>query len=394
MNISKTAKSLTHSTTLKLNEKAAILHQKGESIIHLGGGEPLSDPPSAAISAIQDLLKSRTIHYAPAGGTRKLKQAIVKYTSKYYQKDICEENVIATVGAKQALFLTLQSIINIGDEVVFPAPYWVSYPEMVKICGGIPKTVIPKADIFHPTIEDIQKIVTKKTKAIILNSPNNPSGSLYSDDFIADVIAVCEKNNLYLIMDDIYQRLVFDGKTAVSSLKLVTESIENCKLIVVNGVSKQYAMTGFRLGWAIGNSKIIKIMAKLQAHQTTAPSLLADTAATAALIGNQSDVENLRASLENKRNILISSLNEINGVKPFNSEGTYYCFADFRKYSGNSAKLSEFLVEKAKVITVPGIAFGVDGYLRISFCRSVAEIKEGVERIKHALLNNYTQNLI
>ncbi len=387
MSISQIAKSLTPSATLKLNEKAAILRQKGNPVIHLGGGEPISQPSVFAINALQDLLKSGEIRYTPAGGTSQIKKAIVQYTHDYYQKEVHNNNIIATIGAKQALVLALQSIINPKDEVVFPAPYWVSYPEMVKICGGIPKSMIPANNVYHPVIADIENVVTSKTKTIIINSPNNPSGAVYTEQFIEDIIAYCEKQDIYLIMDDIYQRLIYDGKTPISSYKYVTKSIEDSKLIVINGVSKQYAMTGFRLGWAVANSKLIKVMSKFQAHQTTAPSILSDKAAVAALTNDQSCVENLRSALEIKRDALVSGLRKINGVKVFKSEGTFYCFADFSVYSKNSAELAEYLIDTAQVITVPGIAFGLDGFLRISFCRDIDEIEEGVHRIKNALSN-------
>lgn len=239
MSISIIGISIGESVTLLLNETAAILKAKGEPLIHLGGGEPESRTPIDAITNFTGLLNSGEIRYTPVDGTIEMKQAIIRYTEEYYDKKVDPENVIASNGAKQAIMVALRAILDPQDEVIFPAPYWVSYPEMVKLCGAIPVPVRPEDGTFHPGIQDIEMNVTSYTKAIILNSPNNPSGIIYSDEFMADIVKFCEKEGLYLVMDDIYHRLVFDRKKPANYYKYAKDIDENSKMIIVNSVSKQ-----------------------------------------------------------------------------------------------------------------------------------------------------------
>ena len=306
---------------------------------------------------------------------------------------VAPENVIASSGAKQAIMVALQAILNPQEEVIFPAPYWVSYPEMVKLCQGIPVPAPPEDGTFYPRIQDIEQRVGSYTKAVMINSPNNPSGAMYSEEFIADVVEFCEKRDLYLIMDDIYHRLVFDGKKPVNCYDYAKDLSDNSKLIVINGVSKQYAMTGFRIGWAVANKKLIEVMANIQSQQTSGPSVLLQKAAVGALNGSQSSVENLRLTLQNNRDVMLDYLNSFDGVKVTKPDGTFYCFADFSAYEKDSVKLSNFLIDKVQVLTVPGAAFGMDGYLRLSYCGSVEEIIEGIERMKWALDPNSPNEL-
>ena len=274
-----------------------------------------------------------------------------------------------------------------------PAPYWVSYPEMAKLCGAIGVAALPEDGTFYPKIQDIEQKVGSYTKAVIINSPNNPSGVMYSEEFISDVVSYCEKKDIYLIMDDIYHRLVFDGKKPINCYKYAKDLSENSKIILINGVSKQYAMTGFRIGWAVANKKIIEAMSNIQSQQTSGPSILLQKAAVGALNGIQSGVESLRISLENNRNIMMDYLNAFEGVKVTKPDGAFYCFADFSAYEKNSNKLSEFLIDKVMVVTVPGSEFGMEGHLRLSFCGAIKNITEGVERIKWALDPNSPNEL-
>jgi len=385
MSISIIGRSIKESATLLLNEKATILKAKGEPIIHLGGGEPKSTTPIDAIINFTGLINSGEIRYTPVDGTIEMKQAIIRYTEEFYDRKVEPENVIASSGAKQAIMVALQAILDPQDEVIFPAPYWVSYTEMVKLCGAIPVPVHPEDGSFYPRMQDILQNVTSYTKAIILNSPNNPTGAIYSDDFIRDVVQLCEKEGLYLIMDDIYHRLVFDNKKPANCYKYAKDQDENSKLIVVNGVSKQYAMTGFRIGWAVASKKLIEVMANIQGHQTSGPSVLLQKAAIGAINGIQSGVENLRLTLQNNRKIMMDRLNAFDGVRPVKPDGTFYVFCDFSHYDKDSKRLSEFLLDKVRVLTMPGIEFGLDGYLRLSTSGSVKGITEGIERIKWAL---------
>lgn len=385
MSLSQIARSISASPTLKMNEKAAIMKAKGDPVIHLGGGEPKSKVPIDAIVATSAHLNTGEIRYAPADGTPELKKAILRYTEEHYHKLFAPENVMASGGAKQAIMVAMQAILNPQEEILYPAPYWVSYPEMAKLCGAVGVPVPAEDGTFYPRIQDFEQRVGSYTKAVIINSPNNPSGAMYSEEFIADIIDFCQKRDLYLIMDDIYHRLIFDGRKPISCYDYVKNLDESSKIIVINGVSKQYAMTGFRIGWAIGNKKLIEAMTNIQSQQTSGPSILLQKAAVGALNGVQSSVESLRMTLENNRNIMIDLLNAFDGVKVTKPDGTFYCFADFSAYEKNSNKLSEFLVDKVMVLTVPGAEFGMEGYLRLSYCGSVKEIQEGIERIKWAL---------
>jgi len=394
MSLSQIARTISPSPTLKLNEKAAILKQKGDPVIHLGGGEPKSKAPIDAIMAAVAHLNSGEVRYAPADGIPELKKSIIYYTEENYNKRFAPENVIASGGAKQALMVALQAVLNPQEEVIFPAPYWVSYPDMTRLCGAIPVPVLPEDGSFYPRLQDIEQRVGSYTKAIIINSPNNPSGAMYSEEFIADIVEFCEKKDIYLMIDDIYHKLVFDGRKQINPLKYAKDLGENSKLILINGVSKLYAMTGFRIGWGISsNKKLIEAMANIQGHQTSGPSVILQKAAIGALNGIQSGIENLRITLENNRNIMINYLNSFEGVRVTKPDGTFYCLADFRAYEKDSNKLSNFLIDKVQVLTVPGKEFGLEGYLRLSYCSSIKEITEGIERMKWALDPNSTNEL-
>lgn len=393
MSISQIAKSIKPSPTLALNEKAAILRQKGDPVIHLGGGEPKSKAPIDAIVAATAHLNSGEVRYAPAAGIPDLKKAIIRYTEENYGIKVKPDNVMASGGAKQAIMVALQAILDPKDEVIYPAPYWVSYPDMVRLCGAVPVPALPEDGTFYPSIEDIEQRVGSATKAIIINSPNNPSGAMYSEEFIQAVVELAEKKSIYLIMDDIYHKLIFDGKKQINPCNYTKKPLEESKLIIVNGVSKAYAMTGFRIGWAVGNKNLIEVMSNIQSHQTSGPSVVLQKAAVGALNGIQSGIENLRVTLENNRNIMIARLRSIDGVKVQVPDGTFYCFADFSAFEKKSLKLSTMLIDKVMVLTVPGDASGMEGHLRLSFCGSVKEITEGIDRIKWAIDPNSPNEL-
>ncbi|MHA2365463.1 MAG: pyridoxal phosphate-dependent aminotransferase [Candidatus Hodarchaeales archaeon] len=385
MSISQLARSIPESSTLKMNEIAKRLRDKGESVIHLGSGEPKSKIPIDAVLNSSAMLNSAEIRYTPADGTVELKKAVIRYMEENYDKQVMPENVIVSNGAKQAISVALQTIINPQDEVIYPSPFWVSYPEMVKICYGIPVPVLSEDGRFYPRMEDIENHVTSYTKAVIINSPNNPTGAMYSQKFIKEIVEFCESKGLYLVMDDIYHRLIYDGKKPISAYDFATDESNNSKLIVINGISKLYAMTGFRIGWAIANTKIIDNMRNIQAHTTSCPSSLLQTAAAGALNGIQSGVDSLRLALENKRDLIVRELKAFDGVKISPPDGTFYCFADFSAYNKDSVALSKELLDKTRVVTVPGKDFGLDGHLRLSFCGGYKDITEGIARIKWAL---------
>ncbi len=385
MSISQLARSIVDSPTLRLNEEARLLRERGLPVIHLGIGEPKNKAPINAILAAANKLNAGEVKYTPTDGLPSLKQAIISYTEDNYDRIIAPENIIVTNGAKQSLFNVIYSLVDPQDEVILLAPYWVSYPEMVKMVHGVPIVVSSKDGTFYPRMEDILEAVSSYTKAIIVNSPNNPSGVVYSADFIGELVEYCETKGIYLIMDDIYHRLVFDGKLAPPGYQFTQNDIESTKVIVTNGVSKLYGMTGFRIGWVIANRRLVEVMTNVQAQMTSNPGTILQAAAEGALNGIQSSVESLRLTIENNRNVIMQELRSFSGIRVTQPEGAFYCLPDFRAYEENSIELADFLLKKALVVTVPGIEFGFEGHLRLSFSGTVKDITEGVARMKWAI---------
>ena len=385
MSLSTLARAIAPSPTLALNEKARILREKGEAVIHLGAGEPKNKAPIAAILASAAKLTAGDIKYTPTEGTPSLRKAIIRYTEENYDRVAAPENVIVSSGAKQALYNLLYTILNPQDEVIVLAPYWVSYPEMIKMLYGVPVIVTPEDGSFYPRMEDIKKVITSYTKAIIVNSPNNPSGAIYSEEFTRELVEFCEEKGIFYISDDIYHKLVFSGKKWANPYAYTTKDLENTHVISINGVSKLYGMTGFRIGWTVAPRKMVEIMINVQGQTTTTASLVQQAAAEGALMGVQSVTESLRMMLENNRNVMVNELKAFRGVHLSPPDGTYYCLPDFSAWQPDSLKLCNQLLDRARVVTVPGKEFGMEGHLRLSYCGSVKDIKEGIERIKWVL---------
>jgi len=390
MSISQLARSIAESPTFALNEAARILRERGEPVINMSIGEPKNKAPITAILSSAAKLASGDIKYTPPDGTPSLKKAIIRYMEENYDRMVAPENVIVSAGAKQSIYNVLFTILNPQDEVIILAPYWVSYPEMVKMCYGIPVIVTPEDGSFHPRMEDIELAVSSYTKAIIVNSPNNPSGCVFSAEFIAQIVEFCERKKIYLIMDDIYHKLVFDGVKAAPAYRFTQKDIESTMVIVVNGVSKLYGMTGFRIGWVVANRKLVEVMTNVQGQTTSCTSEVLQAAAEGALTGMQSIVESLRLTIENNRNVIMQELCSFNGLRVIKPSGTFYVLPDFRAYcpsslAKDSVELSRFLLKKTLVVTVPGKEFGMEGHLRLSFVGSVKDITTGIERLKWAL---------
>lgn len=385
MRLSQLARSIAESPTLRLNEEARLLRERGEPVIHLGIGEPKNKAPIAAILSTASKIVTGDIKYSPTDGLPSLKKAIIRYTEEHYDRLVAPENVIVSSGAKQSIFNILYALLNPQDEVIVLAPYWVSYPEMIRMVHGVPVIVTPEDGTFHPRLSDIEKAVGPYTKAIIVNSPNNPSGVVYAEEFIAGIVDFCERKRIWLVMDDIYHKLVFDGRRAVPAYRYTTRDIESSKIIVVNGIAKLYGMTGYRIGWAIGPRELVAVMTNVQAQTTSCTSLILQAGAEGALNGVQSVVEALRLQIQNNRDVIVSELGTIAGVRVTKPDGTFYCLPDFRAYSRDSVTLSEFLLKKALVVTVPGREFGMEGHLRLSYSGTVKDVTEGVARIRWAL---------
>ncbi|NLI09515.1 MAG: pyridoxal phosphate-dependent aminotransferase [Elusimicrobia bacterium] len=387
MQISKIASSLGQSATLKLNELASTLKKQGKDIIHLGGGEPEFDIPEKAAQESLKKINSKRVIYTPTGGVSELKEKICQYTFENYGVKVSPANIVVSSGAKQAIYNFLLCAVNPGDEVVFPAPYWVSYTEMVKLVYGQPIPVKPSKGLLC-SFEEIESHITSNTKAIMLNTPNNPSGLIYGAEFIEKIVALCEERNIFLLMDDIYNKLVFDGFSVPSAFSFSKKSIDESNIVSVNGVSKTFSMTGFRIGWSVSSKTMASAMTKVQGQITSCPSDLSQAASVGALTEGDAFTKRMIKDLEDKRNALVDELLKIKKIKLEKPQGTFYSFADFSAYNKNSSQLSSELIEKIGVVTVPGSEFGMEGHLRISFCGKKEDIIRGVKKIREYLDGN------
>jgi len=390
MSLSQIATAIAASPTFALNEEARLLRERGEPVIHLGIGEPKNRTPITAILSSAAKLASGDVKYVPTDGTPSLKKAIIRYTEENYGRVAAPQNVIVSDGAKQSLWNILFALCNPQDEVIVVAPYWVSYPEMIRMINAVPVVVTPEDGSFVPSFEEIERSVSSYTKAIIINSPNNPSGMVYPDELLARIVDLCETRGIYMICDDIYHKLVFDGKVATPAYHFTKKDSENTKVIVVNGVAKLYGMTGFRIGWVVAPKKMVEVMTNIQSQTTSCVSPVMQAAAEGALTGMQSMVESLRLLIQNNRDVLMSELNAFTAVHCTRPQGTFYALPDFRAYTGSSlakgsVELANFLLKKALVVTVPGKEFGMEGHLRLSYAGTVKELTEGIERMKWAL---------
>jgi aspartate aminotransferase len=385
MKLSKLASDIAESPTLALNEEARLLRERGEAVINLGIGEPKNKTPIAAVLSSGAKLTSGEVKYTPPDGLPSMKKAVIRYTEESYNRLVAPENVIITNGAKQSLFNIFYSILNPQDEVIVIAPYWVSYPEMIKMCLGVPVIVTPEDGTFTPRFEDIERAVTSSTRAIIVNSPNNPSGAIYPPELIGKIVEMCERRGIFMICDDIYHKLTFDRNVAAPAYSFTKKDVENSHVIVVNGVAKLYGMTGFRVGWVVAPRDLVKVMTNVLAQTTSCVSPIAQAAAEGALNGLQSVVEALRLQIQNNRDVVLQEMKTFHGARLIEPKGTFYALPDLRAFNGNSIELSKFLLKKALVVTVPGKEFGMEGHIRISFAGSIKEITEGIARIKWAL---------
>ena len=390
MSLSQVAISIPASPTIALNEEARLLREKGEPVIHLGIGEPKNKTPITAILSSAAKLGSGDVKYVPTDGTPSLKKAIIRYSEENYDRVVAPQNIIVSDGAKQSLFNILFALCNPQDEVIVLAPYWVSYPEMIRMVGAVPVIVTPEDGSFVPQFDEVERVISSYTKAIIVNSPNNPSGMVYPESLISKIVDICERKGIYMICDDIYHKLVFDGNVAVPACQYSQKDTENTKVILVNGVAKLYGMTGFRVGWVIAPKKLVEIMTNIQSQTTTCVSPVMQAAAEGALTGMQSVVESLRLAIQNNRDVLMQELHSFSDVRCIKPQGTFYALPDFSAYirksvAKNSVELCQFILKKALVVTVPGKEFGMEDHLRLSYAGTVKELTEGIERMKWAL---------
>lgn len=373
--ISKRVRAIKPSPTLVIDAKAKQLKQQGENIINFGPGEPDFDTPDHIKDAAIKAINEGYTKYLPVGGTPELKKAICDKLKRDNGLDYLPQEIIVSCGAKHSIYNLFQTIIDEGDEIIIPAPFWVSYTDMVVLAGGKPVIINAQDKTgFKITSKQVEDAISKNTKAIIINSPSNPTGAAYSAQELSEIAQVCLKHNLLIIADDIYEKLVYDNFKFTSVASISKEAKE--ATIVINGVSKAYAMTGWRIGYAAGRKEIIDGMAKVQSQSTSNPTSISIKAAAQALNGSQEPVETMRKEFEKRRNFIVERLNKIEGLKCLKPQGAFYVFPNVESILGASfkgvkietdAQLADFLLDEAKVATVPGSAFGADGYIRLSY---------------------------
>jgi aspartate aminotransferase len=382
------------SPTLAVTAKAAELKAAGKDVIGLGAGEPDFDTPEHIKSAAIDAIKRGETKYTAVAGTPALKKAIIDKFKRENGLEYATNQIVVGVGAKQIIFNTLLATLNAGDEVIIPAPYWVSYPDMVLFAEGTPVTVsCLEKDGFKLKPEALEKAITAKTKWLILNSPSNPTGSAYSKEELKALADVLLKYPQVMILaDDIYEHLLYDGFTFHTIAQVEPKLYE--RILTVNGVSKAYAMTGWRIGYAGGSKQIITAIADIQSQSTSNACSISQAASVAALNGEQEFLQDWKKSFANRRNLVVDALNQISGISCLKPEGAFYVFPNMQKLIGkktpqgktigNSADLCDYLLDEALVATVAGSAFGMEGYFRISYATSEAVLGKAMQRIKTA----------
>ena len=382
------------SMTLAIDAKAKEMKANGEDVIGFGAGEPDFNTPERIKQAAIRAIEANDTHYTPVGGTNELKDAIITKMKRDNGLDYDRNQILVSCGAKHSFYNLAQALWEEGDEVIIPAPYWVSFPEMVGLAGA--KPVIIETDAAHNfkiTLDQIKKVLTPNTRAILINTPSNPTGFAYEKSELEAIAQCALENNLLMISDEIYEWIIFDGFKHTSIASLSKEAQKNC--VVINGVSKCYAMTGWRIGYIAADAEIVKKVTKLQGQSTSGPCSISQAASIEALVGPHDDVLEMVREFEKRRNVMVDQLAAIPGVSCNKPNGSFYSFPDFSDLNGKkdrngkviqgSLDFTEFLLTEKKVAIVPGIAFGADANARMSFATSLDKIEEGVKRIKEAV---------
>lgn len=393
MNYSKKAMNITPSITLAITAKAKELKGAGVDVVSFGAGEPdFNTPKNIMDAAIKSMEEGKT-KYTPTSGIIELREAICKKLKEDNNLSYNSNQIIVSTGAKQCLADAFMAILNPGDEVIVPIPYWVSYPELIKLADGVPVFVEGKAENdYKYTLESLNKVVNDNTKAIIINSPNNPTGTVYSIEELKEIAEFAQKHDLIIISDEIYEKLIYDGKKHVSVASLSEDAYN--RTIVINGFSKSYAMTGWRLGYAAGNAEVIKLMTSVQSHVTSNTNSIAQYAGVEALNGPKDEIEKMVKKFEERRNLMIDRIKSITGLSIIRPEGAFYVMINLENYLGksinenvinNSVDFSRELLEHEKVAVIPGSAFGLDKYIRLSYATSEELILKGLDRIERFL---------
>jgi aspartate aminotransferase len=381
------------SETLAITAKANALKAEGRDVIGFGAGEPDFDTPANIKQAAIKAIEAGFTKYTPVGGTDELKDAIINKLKRDNSLDYKRSQIVVSCGAKHSLYNLAQALFETGDEVIIPAPYWVSYPDIVVLAGGTPVILNTlEKDGFKINPQQLKTAITPNTRALILNGPSNPTGAAYSPEELKAIAAVLLDENILIITDDIYEKILYT-KYPFANIASVESKLKD-RTIVVNGVSKAYAMTGWRIGYAAGPEEIIAAVSKIQSQNTSNPTSISQKASVEALNGDQSIVAMMVGEFLKRRDVIVAALNDIPDVKCLLPEGAFYVFPNVsgvygRSYKGKkiigSTELIDYLLDEANVATVPGAAFGSDDHIRLSYATSLKNIEEGVKRIKNAI---------
>lgn len=393
MEFSKKAMEIAPSITLNITAKAKELKAKGIDIVSFGAGEPDFNTPKNIINEAILAMEEGKTKYTATSGIQELKEAIVKKFKTDNNLEYKTSQIIVSTGAKQCLANTFLAILNKGDEVIVPVPYWVSYPELIKLADGIPVYVnTGKENDYKFTVEKLKEVLTDKTKGIILNSPNNPTGTVYSKNELIEIAKFAEENNLIIISDEIYEKLVYEGEKHISIASLSNYAYKNS--IVINGLSKSSAMTGWRIGYAAGCEEVIKLMTSIQSHMTSNTNSITQYASVEALNGPKDELDKMIKEFDKRRKYMIDKLTSIKDISIIRPKGAFYVMVDISKYYGkkfngeeinDSLTFSKILLENKDTAVIPGIGFGLDQYIRLSYAISIENIEKGLNRIEKFL---------
>ena len=393
MKLSNKAGNISPSITLAITAKANELKAQGVDVVSFGAGEPDFNTPENIINEAIKAMQEGKTKYTPAGGIQDLKKTICKKFKEDNDLDYAPDQIIISTGAKQCLANTFMAILNPGDEVLIPVPYWVSYPELVKLADGVPVFVeTSEENNYKYTIKDLEKSVSDKTKAILINSPNNPTGTIYHKEELIEIAEFAKKHDLLIVSDEIYEKLIYDCEKHISIASLSQDAYE--RTIVINGVSKTYSMTGWRLGYAAASKEITKLMTSIQSHMTSNVNTITQYAAIEALNGPVENLNNMVKEFENRRNFMVDKLSKIDGVSIIKPSGAFYIMVNISSYLNTSFKGEEIknsidfarvLLDEEKVAVIPGSGFGLDDYIRLSYATSMKIIEVGIDRIERFL---------
>ncbi|WP_440895707.1 pyridoxal phosphate-dependent aminotransferase [Amphibacillus sp. Q70] len=386
MQLANRVQTLTPSSTLAITAKAKALKKSGHDVIGLGAGEPDFNTPDFIIQAAEKAMKTGLTRYTPSGGIVELREAIASKMNRDHQLTYQSDQIIITTGAKHALFTLFQVILNKGDQVIVPTPYWVSYPEQIKLAEGEPVFVQgEEANDFKLSAEQVEEAITEKTKAIIINSPNNPTGMMYTEEELRAIGEVCLKHNLMIISDEIYEKLIYSDQQHVSIAQL-SEPLKK-QTIVINGVSKSYAMTGWRIGYACGRKTIIKAMTNLASHSTSNPTTISQYAALAAYQSNGDEIERMKVAFKSRLDTVYQLINQLPGVSCIKPQGAFYLFPNVTEAMERTGFTSveewvTAILEEEKVALIPGTGFGAPNHVRLSYATSLDQLEEAIKRIE------------